>query len=1174
VTSSGYLRFPHVHGDLVTFVAEDDVWLAPAGGGRGWRLSADQALASRPRFSPDGAQVAWTGSRDDSAEVYVAAADGGAGRRLTYWGADSTRTCGWTPAGEVVAVTDAGQPFTTLTWAHAIGLAPGAEPVRDTRLPYGQVADLDIAPEGVVLLTGTWGRDPAAWKRYRGGTAGRLWFRPGPYRDPEPGQGFGRLLAGLGGQFASPMLVGGRLAFLSDHEGTGNVYSCALDGTGLRRHTDHDGSYARQASTDGQRIVYACAGAIWLLDGLDAAAPRPVDIALGSVPPGRTPRLISADDHVGSLSCDATGRASAVDVRGTVHWLSHRDGPALALSVTPGGRARLPTVLGTEGTVVWVTDADGPDALEIGTARPEGIPAPPRRLAAGLVGRVAELAAAPDGSKIAVSALDGQLRLVDVASGDLADLARSGNGEITDLAWSPDSAWLAWAEPAHRSLSRLRLARIADGRIADVTDGRFVDSEPAFTTDGKYLAFLSERSFDPVYDAHFFDLAFPFGARPYLVPLAAATLSPFGPQPGGRPAADDSDSDDADDSESDDTAAEDSGAEDSGAENSGAAGPGAPGSSSSDTAADGAAAASGDAPGAQPASPASATGAAAAGSPAATGAAAGGPAQAGRAGGKRPRPVAVDLDGIGERIVALPVPEARYSSLQAVKGGLAWLLHPVAGNLGEGGARLGDAPPRPCLQRFDLRRHAVTSLEHDVDWFVASGDGTRLVIADHNELAVIPGDRKGDSDSPEDRVVIDGSRARFLADPAALWRHALEEAGRLIVHDFWVADLAGVDWDAVLAQYRPLLDLVATPSEFADVMWETLGELGTSHAYVRPSGDGENGTGSYSTGLLGADLERGPDGSWLIRRVVPGESSDPRARSPLSAPGVQIQAGDRLLAVDGRPVTDDGPGPLLAGVAGKPVELTVAGADGRPRRSVVVPLTDETRLRYQDWVAGRRALVRERSGGRIGYLHVPDMMSEGWADFHRDLRAEMGREALILDARNNRGGHTSQLIVEKLARRVIAWEVPRNLEPVSYPVEAPRGPVVALADEFAGSDGDIVTQAIRTLGLGPVVGTRTWGGVIGIDGGHELVDGTSITIPRYAFWMDPVGWGVENHGVDPDVEVLITPDDWAAGTDPQLETAIRLAAEALSANPAAAPPPTAGRPSRRRPPLPPRPGPA
>ncbi len=199
------------------------------------------------------------------------------------------------------------------------------------------------------------------------------------------------------------------------------------------------------------------------------------------------------------------------------------------------------------------------------------------------------------------------------------------------------------------------------------------------------------------------------------------------------------------------------------------------------------------------------------------------------------------------------------------------------------------------------------------------------------------------------------------------------------------------------------------------------------------------------------------------------------------------------------------------------------------------------------------------------------MESEGWADFHRDLRAELTREAVILDARGNRGGHTSQLIVEKLARRVIAWEVPRNMLPVSYPAEAPRGPVVALADEFAGSDGDIVTAAIRTLALGPVVGARTWGGVIGIDGWHELVDGTHITVPRWAFWVRQVGWGLENYGVDPDVEVLVSPDDWAAGRDTQLETAIRLATEALADQPPATPPTLADRPSRRRPPLPPRP---
>jgi tricorn protease len=308
--------------------------------------------------------------------------------------------------------------------------------------------------------------------------------------------------------------------------------------------------------------------------------------------------------------------------------------------------------------------------------------------------------------------------------------------------------------------------------------------------------------------------------------------------------------------------------------------------------------------------------------------------------------------------------------------------------------------------------------------------------------------------------------------------------------------------------------------------------------------------------------------------VLPGESSDPRARSPLEAPGVAVRPGDELTAVDGLPVDPvRGPWPLLAGTAGKPVELSVRSASGEPRAVVVVPLRDERRLRYQDWVAGRRALVRELSDGRLGYLHIPDMVGEGWAHFHRDLRTEMLFSGLVMDVRGNSGGHISQLVVEKLARRVIAWEVGRGVQPVSYPYDARRGPLVTVTDEWAGSDGDIVTAAIRLLGLGPVVGTRTWGGVIGIEGvpGHELVDGTHMTVPRYAFSFTDFGWSVENYGVEPDVEVLISPDDWAAGRDPQLETAVRLALEALEKQPAVTPPgPSVSHPNKARPPLPPR----
>src|SRR6266581_3409905 len=249
-----------------------------------------------------------------------------------------------------------------------------------------------------------------------------------------------------------------------------------------------------------------------------------------------------------------------------------------------------------------------------------------------------------------------------------------------------------------------------------------------------------------------------------------------------------------------------------------------------------------------------------------------------------------------------------------------------------------------------------------------------------------------------------------------------------------------------------------------------------------------------------------------------------------------------------------------------------SGGDRTMRRVVVVPLRSDRRLRYQDWVAGRRRLVRELSDGRLGYLHIPDMMGEGWAHFHRDLRSEMARDGLIFDVRGNSGGHISELVVEKLARRVVGWGMGRWLQPETYPQEARRGPLVTVADEFAGSDGDIVTAAVKLLGLGPVVGTRTWGGVIGIEGRQGLVDGSTVTVPRYAFYFDEYGWGVENYGVDPDVEVLITPDDAAAGRDTQLETAVQLAMDALDKQPRPALPDVAAGPVKSRRPLPPRPG--
>ncbi|MGW0545132.1 S41 family peptidase [Streptomyces griseoincarnatus] len=1079
-----YLRLPHLKDDLLCFVAEDDLWLAPLdGAGRAWRLTADRTKLGHPRFSPDGRHIAYTSWRTLDPEVHVVPVDGGPGRRLTYWGSSDTRVCGWAPPDEhgheaILAVTSHGEPFSYFTWAYKLGLdgSPGR------KLPWGPVSDIQVTDlkgeRKSLLLTGTPPHEPASWKRYRGGATGRLWLHGH------------RLLEGLDGHLHSPMFVGGRIAFLSDHEGIGNLYSCAHDGTGLRRHTDHDAFYARHAATDGTRVVYQCAGDLWIVDDLSPGSqPRRLDVRLSGPRSGRRPYQVPTAQHLDGLSVDETGRASAVVVRGSLYWLTHRDGPARTLTDTPGVRVRLPEMLGAGGQIAYVTDAEGEDAVEIASLPRATGPRAHRRLAAGKLGRVLEMVADPEGQRLAVAAHDGRLLLVDTdeatdgTAQEVTELIHSGNGPVRDLAFSPDGAWLAWSHPViGRSLRQIKLARIKDRLVLDVTGGRFEDENPVFTRDGRYLAFLSWRGFDPVYDVHTGDLSFPLGCRPYLVPLSSATPSPFALNPEGRPAAG----------------------------------------------------------GLDPLE------------------------EEGEEGGT----VTVEAEGLESRVTPFPVAASKYSGLYPVAGcGLVWLRWPISGALGETFANPDDTSGRPTLEHFDVPKAKKSELVGGLDFFAVSGDGTRLVVVDEGELRAVPATERGDGDST---VWIDLRRVKHEADPAAEWRQAYAEAGRLIRAYFWEPDMCGIDWDGVLEQYRPLVERVASPDEFADLLREVLGELGTSHAYVTAARRNE-GPPHYQRrqGLLGANLVHRGTG-WTVKRILPGDSSDSRARSPLAGAG--IREGAVLTHVDGRPVDPvAGPYPLLAAAGGTTVELTfVPDGEGPPRRVAVVPLTDETPLRYQDWVAKRRAVVRELSGGRCGYLHIPDMGGSGWAQFNRDVRMEMSRPALIVDVRGNAGGHISELVVEKLTRTIIGWDLTRDAQPVSYASNAPRGPVVALADEATSSDGDMITAAFKLLELGPVVGQRTWGGVVGMTGRHRLGDGTVITVPMNAAWFDAYGWSVENRGVDPDLEALRTPLDWAEGRHAVLDDAVRLALDLLEAEPPASPPGYADVPDRSRPKLPPR----
>ncbi len=1067
VANRPYLRFPDIRGDALTFVTDADVWMGSVERAEAWRLGVGPALIHNPRLSPDGATVAWASNAAGPTEIWVAPVSGGEAERVTWWGDEGTTLMGWLRDGRLLAATAQGAWHAWDRWAWAVPL-DGAPP---QRLPWGPLSSLSEGEAGRLVI----GVDQSmsrgfAWKRYRGGTAAKIWME-------DEGE-FRRLLPGLSSQLEDPQWWADRVVFLSDHEGWANVYSVLPDGSDLRRHSDHADAYARSARTDSRRLVYSCAGDLWLLDSLAPdSQPRSLEVRLSSPRRGRVPYPLDAVGAVRRIVPDRTGRASAVVVRGAAVWLTHRDGPARLLA--PGGavRARLAAPLGGEN-VVWVSDAGGIDGLEISAVAG----GQSRRLAAGDLWVVDDLAASPDGAWVATAGADGAMRLTNVESGETREIDRSHHDAPRHPSWSPDSRWLAWSHAGANDpdslghLRQIRLAEVATGRVVEATPSRFADTEPVWTPDGRYLAFLSRRVFDPVYDQVRFDLGFPAATRPYLLRLEATSPAPLGPELAGRPVGDDTSPSDG------------------------------------------------------------------------------------------PVRVAVDPEGLAERLVDLPVAAGRLSGLAVTRRGLVWLEHPSTGELGEGRVD-PDERPQARVQHLDLRTGRVDTLVNAADEVAVTGDGERLVVRGEGSVRVLPADRKAAEDGHE-TVEVDLGRILVTVDPAAEWPQMFVEAARLQRHLYWVEDMGGIDWDAVVTRYRPLADRVSTRDELTDLLWELQGELGTSHAYAMPPDAPTPAPRRH--GYLGVDLSA-EDGTWRIAAIPASEPSVRRARSPLGHAGAGV--GDAVESVDGRPVDAvTGPGPLLVGAANRIVEVGLRAVDGGARRLAVRALPHEKELRYHAWVAANRSLVRERSGARLGYVHIPNMMSLGWAQLQRDLRLESGRDGLIVDLRHNGGGHTSELVLERLSSAVTAWDKPRGFEPARYPLDAPLGPMAAVIDQAAGSDGDIGALGFRQRRLGPLIGTRTWGGVVGIDGRYDLVDGGRVTQPRYAFWFaGGAGWLVEGHGVDPDIDVPIAPHDWAAGRDPQLETAIASVLASVEQQGPVQPPSVNDRPSRALPALPPRP---
>ncbi len=1065
------LRFPALHGNQVVFTYAGDLYTVPVQGGVARRLTSDpKGFEMFARFSPDGKTLAFTGQYDGNTEVYVMPSEGGEPRRLTHTATlerdDVSDRMG--PNNIVMAWKDNDtvvyrsrrnhwNPFKgELTLARLSGGVPQALPV-----PRGGWCS--FSPDGQQMAYNRVFREFRTWKRYRGGQADEIWLH-------HFGTGETTRLTSDPAQDIFPMWHGDRIYFVSEREEShqANLYVMDLKTRKPRRLTDFTEFAVKFPSLGDTGIVFENGGYLYRLDFQTEKAVRiPVeireDLAIGRG------GLRDVSKETTSYEIAPDGARALIGARGDVFTVPAKNGATRNLTQSPGVHERN-AVWSPDGKwIAYVSDESGEDEIWI---RPQEGSGEPRALTSGADTYKYEIVWSPDSKRIAWTDKLNRLQFVEVESKQVTLAAQSDAFEIRDFVWSPDSQWLAFTKPEVRRFANIYLYGLAQKNQVQVTDGWFDVGSPEFSSDGKYLFFVSERSFNPSYGQTEWNHTYSDMERIYLVTLAAATKSPLAPK-------------------SDEVKPRDDKAAVSGTE--------AKAASDKDKDKDK------DGDGTKATKPSKVV-------------------------------VTVDVEGLTQRITVLPPPASNYGSLTSVGDKLFYVK-------------------KGKLHLFDLEKEKETELG-EVAGFRVSADRKKMLVKVGSELAILdlPSAKL---DLADRKLSLTDLKVRL--DRRAEWNQIYNECWRQMRDFLFDPKLHGVDWAGMRRRYEPLLAHVQHRADLTFIIGEMIGELNIGHAYV--GGGDLPKPERIPLGLLGAVIQPDTSGYFRIERILRGHNWDSKYRSPLTEIGVEIRPGDYILAVQGqstRGMTDLYS--ALVGKAGKPVVLRVnrEPKDEGARDQTVIPTADEQPLYYLDWVLGNIEKVDKASGGKIGYVHVPDMGVPGLNEFAKFYYPQLHKEALVVDCRGNGGGNVSPMIIERLRREPAMWTVARNGAVNVDPSGQVLGPKVLLIDQHSASDGDIVGYRFRKHRLGPIIGQRSWGGVVGIRGSLPLLDGGILNRPEFSrFDLEAKEWIMEGTGVEPDIEVDNDPTREFSGTDDQLNRAITELKKAMDAKPVRIPQPPA-----------------